>query len=209
MDGFNGEGNGSEFNVGASGNGSEFDLAGYDNVSDYYDGRRTRNLFSLAPPGSGSGDYNSYTSVPPPLSSSTIPSPGELRMSGLNVNGSEGWPNIDAYEGILRSGDQAGGIGSSRAPLPSACLPVAVGCTRLPCIVSAELHPGRAVPVVAARVKQWPATTTLPSRYISLPICTFRIEVLPLCLRYSLPCSMARFVMLSFIRGIVHALLVH
>ncbi|XP_066399406.1 uncharacterized protein [Miscanthus floridulus] len=176
MDGFNGEGNASELNVGASGNGSEFDVAGYDNVFDYYDVRRTRNLFSLAPPGSGSGAYNSYTSMLHPLSSSSIPSPGQLRMSRLNVNASEGWPHIDAYEGILRSGDEASGIGSSRGPLPSVCLPAAVGCTRLPCIISAELHPGRAVPVVAARVMQWPATTTLPSR---------------------------------FIRGIVHALLVH
>jgi hypothetical protein len=94
MDGFNGEGNGSEFNVGGSGSGSDFNVdgsgnpegfniggysnaSGYDfgNVSDYDDAHRIRNLFSLAPPGSGSGAYNPYTSVPHPYSSSTIPTP--------------------------------------------------------------------------------------------------------------------------------------
>jgi hypothetical protein len=104
MDGFNGEGNDSEFNVNGSSNGSEFNVGGYDNasrygfgnVSDYDDARRIRNFFSLAPPGSRFGAYNSYTSVPHPFLSSTIPTLGQLGMSRLNLNAKEGWPHIDA-----------------------------------------------------------------------------------------------------------------
>jgi hypothetical protein len=39
-------------------------------------------------------------------------------MFGLNLNASSGWPHINDYEGILRSGDQAGGVGSSRGAPP-------------------------------------------------------------------------------------------
>jgi hypothetical protein len=137
MDDFNGEGNGSEFNIGGSGNGSDFNVSGsgnpagfniggygissgynVGNVNDYDDARRTRNLFSLSPRGSGSDAYNPYTFVPHPYSSSTIPTPSQLGMSGLNLNASSGWPHIKDYEGILRSGDQVGEVGSSRGAPP-------------------------------------------------------------------------------------------
>jgi hypothetical protein len=123
MDGFNGQGNGSEFNASGSGNPTGFDLG---NVFDYDDARRIRNLFSLAPSGSGSSAYNTYTysSVPHPYSSLTPSHPG---MSGLNLNASSGYPHINEYEDILRSGDQQGGVGSSRGAPPVGVPSASVG----------------------------------------------------------------------------------
>jgi hypothetical protein len=49
-------------------------------------------------------------------------------------------------------------------PLPSVRLPTTSVLTRVPCLISAEGHPSRAVAVVAAR------TTTLQTRYCFLYI---------------------------------------
>nr|XP_034605711.1 uncharacterized protein LOC117865601 [Setaria viridis]TKW06159.1 hypothetical protein SEVIR_7G223950v2 [Setaria viridis] len=138
MDHFNEEGDGTEFNAGGSrlpagftaggsGNPAPFNAGGYGdgssgldfgNVPDYDAGHRTRNLFSLTPPGSGSGAYNPFSSVPQQTLSSTLPTPSQLGMSGLNLNATSGWPNMNDYEGILRSGDRVGGGGSSRVGPP-------------------------------------------------------------------------------------------
>ncbi|XP_012702853.1 uncharacterized protein LOC105914750 [Setaria italica] len=40
-------------------------------------------------------------------------------MAGLNLNASSEWPNMNDYEGILRSGDRVGGGGSSRVGPPA------------------------------------------------------------------------------------------
>jgi hypothetical protein len=138
MDGYHGHGSSSAFNAGGSGNPEGYDFV---NLSDNDDGRRTRNLFSLALPASDAGAYAPYTSGPPasgsrghaayaasppvfgsgayppysvphPNSSAT---PTHLGFSGLNLNASSGYPHIDEYDDMLRSGQPQGGIGSSRA----------------------------------------------------------------------------------------------
>jgi hypothetical protein len=88
-------------------------------------------------------------------------------MEAPDLNANEGWLSIHAYEGILRSGPQDGGIGSSHGPPPvrvpshsgrgtSACacliavqdprlmvsLRPLVAVASLPCLVSMVLHLG-------------------------------------------------------------------
>jgi hypothetical protein len=115
----------SEFNAGGSANPPGFHFG---NFTDYDDDQGMRDFFSLAPPGSGSGlyqqygspppgsgGYNPYASAPHPHSSST---PSHLGLSGLNINASAGYPHLNEYEGILRSGDQQGGASSRRGTPP-------------------------------------------------------------------------------------------
>jgi hypothetical protein len=59
MDGYNGQGDGSEFNAGGSANPPAFHFG---NFTEYDDDQGTRDFFSLAPPGSGSGAYHHYGS---------------------------------------------------------------------------------------------------------------------------------------------------
>jgi hypothetical protein len=54
MDGYNGQGDGSEFNAGGSANPPGFHFG---NFSDYDDDQGMRNFFSLAPSGSRSAAY--------------------------------------------------------------------------------------------------------------------------------------------------------
>jgi hypothetical protein len=139
MDGYNDQGRSSGFNAGGSGNPTGFDFG---NVSEYDDARRTRDLFSLAQPGSEAATYDPYTAAPLASGSrghasygSALPGfrfgayhtlssmphsysfamPSHLGLSGLNLNARSGYPHINEYEDMLCSGQQHGGIGSSGA----------------------------------------------------------------------------------------------
>jgi hypothetical protein len=135
MDGYNDQGRSSGFNAGGSGNPTGFNFG---NVSKYDDARRTRDLFSLAQPGSKAAAYDPYTTAPPASGSrghasygSAPPGfgsgayhpfsfvmPSHLGLSGLNLNARSGYPHINEYEDMLRSEQQHGGIGSSGGAPP-------------------------------------------------------------------------------------------
>jgi hypothetical protein len=82
------------------------------------------NPFPYAPPGSGSGGYHPYTTVPNPYSAST---PSRLGMSGLNLNSSSGYPPINEFDGILRSGDPHGSSGAPPVGAPAGNVDVDTG----------------------------------------------------------------------------------
>lgn len=63
-------------------------------------------------------------------SSSSTPTPSQLRLDSLDLNAGQLWGDMHAYQGTLQSVDEDGGSGSPRAPLASACLPRAGGVPR-------------------------------------------------------------------------------
>jgi len=205
MEGFNGDGNdGHRFNDdgSASGLGGGFNSgygvgglnSGYGDAalnSGFGDGGHTRDFLSQPPSFSASGAHTSAGAPPPGFPSSSNPTPSQLRLDSLDLNGRQSWADMHAYQGILQSGGQDGGSGSFAPPLLCACLHSAAGVhwafdrlvgplaavVPVPSLLvnvaphlAALAAPGAAVLHATAR-NQLPTTTCLllKSRYRSIP----------------------------------------
>jgi len=130
MEGFNGDGNdGHQFNDDgyASGLGGGFNSgygvgglnSGYGDGtlnSGFGDGGHTRDFLSQPPSFSASGAHTSAGAPPPGFPSSSNPTPSQLRLDSLDLNGRQSWADMHAYQGILQSGGQDGGSGSFAPP---------------------------------------------------------------------------------------------
>jgi hypothetical protein len=100
MNGYDGD----DFNSGRNGN-----LA-----TSYGNDDGTRNFLAGANPVFTFGLYEGFTDPLQPYSGLTSVNPPRRGMESLDLNGSTGWADMEAYEGILRSGPE----GSHKALTP-------------------------------------------------------------------------------------------
>jgi hypothetical protein len=84
--------------------------------SGFGEGGHTRDFLSQPLSVSASGAHTSAGAPPPAFASSSNPSPSQLRLDSLDLNASQSWPDMEAYQGILESGYVDGGSGRFGPP---------------------------------------------------------------------------------------------
>ena len=94
-----------------------YNIDGYGDSNGNGDGDRTRDFFSQPNLFSLSYNYKNFNDAAYPfLGSSGVNAP-RMSMEALDLNSlDKGWPRMAGYQGLLRSGMQDRGIGSSMGP---------------------------------------------------------------------------------------------